>query len=190
MAEFIAQEEMDRDTGYWWSPDERHIALARVDESPVAEVERFEIQAAGARVVRQRYPATGAANARVGPVRRGSGGPTARLQLDLGSRARHLSTAGRLVSRQPRHRRAAAEPRPEDTRAPALRRAHRQRPGAAHRAQRALGAAATASSRSCRARLAVHLGLGARRLPAPLSVRERRQADPPAHCRANSWFSA
>ena len=23
MAEFIAQEEMDRDTGYWWSPDER-----------------------------------------------------------------------------------------------------------------------------------------------------------------------
>src|SRR5262245_18009444 len=27
MAEFIAQEEMVRDTGYWWSPDERHIAL-------------------------------------------------------------------------------------------------------------------------------------------------------------------
>lgn len=65
MAEFIAQEEMDRDTGYWWSPDERHIALARVDESQVAEVERFEIQATGARVVRQRYPATGARNARV-----------------------------------------------------------------------------------------------------------------------------
>ena len=65
MAEFIAQEEMDRDTGYWWSPDERHIALARVDESPVAEVERFEIQATGARIVRQRYPATGANNARV-----------------------------------------------------------------------------------------------------------------------------
>ena len=43
VAEFIAQEEMGRDTGYWWSPDERHIALARVDESPVAEVERFEI---------------------------------------------------------------------------------------------------------------------------------------------------
>jgi dipeptidyl-peptidase-4 len=65
MAEFIAQEEMDRDTGYWWSPDERHIALMRVDESPVAEVERFEIQATGASIVRQRYPATGAANARV-----------------------------------------------------------------------------------------------------------------------------
>jgi len=65
MAEFIAQEEMDRDTGYWWSPDERRIAVARVDESPVAEVERFEIQATGASIVRQRYPATGAANVRV-----------------------------------------------------------------------------------------------------------------------------
>jgi dipeptidyl-peptidase-4 len=65
MAEFIAQEEMDRDTGYWWSPDERRIAFARVDDSPVAEVERIEIQATGARVVHQRYPATGAANARV-----------------------------------------------------------------------------------------------------------------------------
>ena len=64
-AEFVAQEEMDRDTGYWWSPDERYIALTRVDESPVAEVERFEIQATGATVVKQRYPATGASNARV-----------------------------------------------------------------------------------------------------------------------------
>lgn len=66
MAEFIAQEEMDRDTGYWWSPDERRIVLARVDESPVTEVERFEIQATGATVVRQRYPATGTPNAKVG----------------------------------------------------------------------------------------------------------------------------
>jgi dipeptidyl-peptidase-4 len=65
MAEFIAQEEMDRDTGYWWSPDERRIVVARVDEAPVQEVERFEIQATGARVVRQRYPATGTPNARV-----------------------------------------------------------------------------------------------------------------------------
>jgi len=84
MAEFIAQEEMDRDTGYWWSPDERRIALTRVDESPVAEIERFEIQPGGARVVRQRYPATGAANARVdlyvADLSSGS-----RLQLDTGA---------------------------------------------------------------------------------------------------------
>lgn len=65
VAEFIAQEEMNRNTGYWWSPDERHIAYARVDESPVAEVERFEIAAGGARSFRQRYPATGQANAEV-----------------------------------------------------------------------------------------------------------------------------
>jgi dipeptidyl-peptidase-4 len=65
MAEFIAQEEMNRDTGYWWSPDERHIAYARVDESPVAEVERFEIGAEGVHVFKQRYPATGQANAEV-----------------------------------------------------------------------------------------------------------------------------
>jgi dipeptidyl-peptidase-4 len=83
MAEFIAQEEMDRDTGYWWSPDERHIALARVDETPVAEVERFEIQATGARVVRQRYPATGTANARV-DLFVADLAADSRLQLDLG----------------------------------------------------------------------------------------------------------
>ncbi|MGE0029512.1 MAG: DPP IV N-terminal domain-containing protein [Steroidobacteraceae bacterium] len=65
VAEFIAQEEMGRNTGYWWSPDERHIAYTRVDESPVAELERFEIGAEGVRVFRQRYPVTGAANAGV-----------------------------------------------------------------------------------------------------------------------------
>ena len=86
MAEFIAQEEMDRDTGYWWSPDERHIALARVDESPVAEVERFEIQATGASIVRQRYPATGAANARVG-LQVADLAADSRLDLDLGPNA-------------------------------------------------------------------------------------------------------
>ncbi len=83
MAEFIAQEEMDRDTGYWWSPDERHIVLARVDETPVAEVERFEIQATGARIVRQRYPATGAANARVSLIVADLAADS-RLDLDLG----------------------------------------------------------------------------------------------------------
>jgi dipeptidyl-peptidase-4 len=86
VAEFIAQEEMDRDTGYWWSPDERHIALARVDESPVAEVERFEIQATGATVVRQRYPATGARNARV-DLFVADLAADSRLQLDLGADA-------------------------------------------------------------------------------------------------------
>ena len=38
MSEFVAQEEMDRMTGYWWSPDEKHIAFLRVDETPVQTV--------------------------------------------------------------------------------------------------------------------------------------------------------
>ncbi|WP_299176192.1 S9 family peptidase [uncultured Brevundimonas sp.] len=62
-AEFIAQEEMDRDTGYWWSPDERYIALTRVDESPVDVVPRFEITGGGATMVEQRYPRAGRPNA-------------------------------------------------------------------------------------------------------------------------------
>jgi dipeptidyl-peptidase-4 len=65
VAEFVAQEEMDRSTGYWWSPDERRIAFTRIDDAPVREVERFEINADGARMYRQRYPSAGTANARV-----------------------------------------------------------------------------------------------------------------------------
>jgi dipeptidyl-peptidase 4 len=62
-AEFIAQEEMDRTTGYWWSPDEKRIAFTKVDETPVAEVDRFEIYADSVKVTKQRYPAAGAHNA-------------------------------------------------------------------------------------------------------------------------------
>ncbi|HEY3784467.1 MAG TPA: S9 family peptidase [Steroidobacteraceae bacterium] len=65
VAEFIAQEEMARSTGYWWSPDDRRIAFTRVDESPVPEVQRFEIYADRSTVVRQRYPAAGMPNADV-----------------------------------------------------------------------------------------------------------------------------
>jgi dipeptidyl-peptidase-4 len=84
MAEFIAQEEMDRDTGYWWSPDERFLAFERVDESAVTEVERFEILATGARIVRQRYPATGSVNARVDLFVTDLAA-SRRVQLDLGA---------------------------------------------------------------------------------------------------------
>jgi dipeptidyl-peptidase 4 len=62
-AEFVAQEEMDRTTGYWWSPDEKRIAFTRVDEAPVAEIDRFEIYADSVKVIKQRYPAAGAHNA-------------------------------------------------------------------------------------------------------------------------------
>ena len=62
MAEFVAQEEMDRSTGYWWAPDDRHIAFARVDESPVKVRQRFEIAADNVSTFEQRYPAAGEAN--------------------------------------------------------------------------------------------------------------------------------
>ncbi len=62
-AEFIAQEEMDRDTGYWWSPDERYIALQRTDESTVDVIPRLDITGGGATVIEQRYPRAGRPNA-------------------------------------------------------------------------------------------------------------------------------
>jgi dipeptidyl-peptidase-4 len=62
-AEFIAQEEMDRDTGYWWSPNEKFIALQRTDESTVDIVPRLDITGGGASVVEQRYPRAGRPNA-------------------------------------------------------------------------------------------------------------------------------
>jgi dipeptidyl-peptidase-4 len=62
-AEFIAQEEMDRDTGYWWSPDERYIALQRTDETGVDVIPRLDISGGGARTVEQRYPRAGRPNA-------------------------------------------------------------------------------------------------------------------------------
>ncbi|HBI19056.1 MAG TPA: peptidase S9 [Brevundimonas sp.] len=83
-AEFIAQEEMDRDTGYWWSPDERYIAMTRVDESPVDVVPRFEITGGGATMVEQRYPRAGRPNAVVELyVRDLQSG--ARVKVDLGA---------------------------------------------------------------------------------------------------------
>jgi dipeptidyl-peptidase-4 len=65
MAEFVAQEEMGRSTGYWWAPDDRHIAFARVDETPVPLTERFEIAADNVATFAQRYPAAGDANVAV-----------------------------------------------------------------------------------------------------------------------------
>lgn len=63
VAEFVAQEEMQRYTGYWWSPDGDKIAVARIDETPVQIVPRFGITAEGVSVTDQRYPRAGTPNA-------------------------------------------------------------------------------------------------------------------------------
>jgi dipeptidyl-peptidase-4 len=64
-AEFVAQEEMHRSTGYWWSPDDRFIAVERFDEAPVPVFTRAAIGASGTKTFEQRYPAAGTPNALV-----------------------------------------------------------------------------------------------------------------------------
>ncbi|WP_024891788.1 S9 family peptidase [Luteimonas huabeiensis] len=65
VAEFVADEEMGRHTGYWWAPDDSAIAYARIDESPVPLQKRYEVYADRTEIVEQRYPAAGDPNARV-----------------------------------------------------------------------------------------------------------------------------
>ncbi|WP_324942532.1 S9 family peptidase, partial [Phenylobacterium sp.] len=82
-AEFIAQEELHRETGYWWAPDETKIALAHVDQSGVDVIDRVDIGAEGGTIVHQRYPRVGRPNAvvdlYVADVASG-----ARVKVDLG----------------------------------------------------------------------------------------------------------
>ena len=65
VAEFVADEEMDRHTGYWWAPDDSAIAYARIDETPVPIQKRYEVYPDRTEVIEQRYPAAGDANVRV-----------------------------------------------------------------------------------------------------------------------------
>ncbi len=62
-AEFVAQEEMGRLTGYWWNGDDTHLVVQRTDESPVGIVTRAAIGATGTTVFDQRYPVAGSDNA-------------------------------------------------------------------------------------------------------------------------------
>lgn len=63
VAEFVADEEMDRHTGYWWAPDDSAIAFTWIDESPVPVQKRYEVYPDRTDVIEQRYPAAGQANA-------------------------------------------------------------------------------------------------------------------------------
>lgn len=85
VAEFVADEEMNRHTGYWWAPDDSAIAFTRFDETPVPVRERVEIYADRTEVIRQRYPAAGEPNVL---IQLGVIAPTADAKprwLDLGS---------------------------------------------------------------------------------------------------------
>ena len=83
-AEFVAQEEMDRRTGYWWSPDDRRIAVERFDESPVHTAVRASIGASGTKTYEQRYPAAGTPNVLVELYVMNADG-TGQVKVDLGN---------------------------------------------------------------------------------------------------------
>ncbi len=83
-AEFVAQEEMDRTTGYWWSPDDSRVAVERYDEAPVGVVTRTAIGAEDTRTFEQRYPAAGTPNAVVQLFVMDPDG-SHRVEVDLGA---------------------------------------------------------------------------------------------------------
>ncbi|MBK6327748.1 MAG: S9 family peptidase [Chloroflexi bacterium] len=86
LAEYIAQEEMARRDGYWWSPDSQWLAFTEVDEThiPVYRiVHQGKDQTGDGAQEDHRYPFAGQANAnvRLAVVNRDGGDP---IWLDLG----------------------------------------------------------------------------------------------------------
>ncbi|KAI7725520.1 hypothetical protein M8C21_007062 [Ambrosia artemisiifolia] len=89
VAEYIAQEEMERKNGYWWSPDSKFIAFTEVDSS---EIPIYRIIHQGKSTVgleaqeEHAYPFAGATNVKVRlgvvPV---IGGPVTWMDLCCGS---------------------------------------------------------------------------------------------------------
>ncbi len=65
IADFIAQEEMHRFDGYFFSPDGKHLAFTRVDEATIPVSHRYEIDAEGFSVHPQHYPYAGGPNSDV-----------------------------------------------------------------------------------------------------------------------------
>lgn len=87
LAEYIAQEEMGRPYGFWWSPDSTFIAFTEVDEThiPVYRIIHQGKDAVGAAAQEDhRYPFAGMPNAtvRLGVVPVGGGAP---VWMDLGA---------------------------------------------------------------------------------------------------------
>jgi dipeptidyl-peptidase-4 len=65
LAEFVAQEEMDRLHGYWWSPDSRFIAYQRNDLSRVQRLHIADATHPEQAALSFRYPRVGTPNADV-----------------------------------------------------------------------------------------------------------------------------
>ncbi len=83
VAEFMAQEEMDRHTGYWWSPDGTHIVYQETDERLIPLYSIVHDGAAKPSVETHRYPFPGGPNAKIKlGVVAATGGETTWLDLE------------------------------------------------------------------------------------------------------------
>ncbi len=65
LAEFVAQEEMDRAEGYWWSPDSRSLAFEEADDTDVEKLSIQDPSRPEQRPVQFAYPRAGRRNTRV-----------------------------------------------------------------------------------------------------------------------------
>ncbi len=83
LAEFIAQEELDRDRGFWWSPDGTRIAFERADERHIPVYPIVHQGKDAVDIENHRYPFAGQPNARVqlGVIAIDGGDP---VWMDLG----------------------------------------------------------------------------------------------------------
>lgn len=81
LAEFVAQEEMQRYHGYWWSPDGAHLVAQRTDSTDVERLWISNPATPARKPTSSPYPRAGTANATVGlsilPVAGGEGVPIA-----------------------------------------------------------------------------------------------------------------
>src|SRR5262245_45337210 len=77
LAEFVAQEEMGRFSGYWWSPDSRFIAFEEVDHTGVESWYVADPSRPDQKPLQQFYPRPGRKNVsvRLGIVSVGGGDP-------------------------------------------------------------------------------------------------------------------
>jgi dipeptidyl-peptidase-4 len=64
VAEFVAAEEMNRQRGYWWSPNSDALVVERVDNSPITQITIADPSQPTAEPQTRRYPFAGTNNAR------------------------------------------------------------------------------------------------------------------------------
>lgn len=100
-SEFVAQEEMNRDEGYWWSPDSSLLLYQETDESDVETRYIANALHPEERPATFAYPKAGSPNARVrlGVISIG-GGPTTWLQWDT-ARYPYVARVGWSNARAP-----------------------------------------------------------------------------------------